>query len=69
MKNVYLLSPDFDAVVELPFKEDGGLVRVDLPELYRYAMLYFSQGVKRRDSQDRRRQDGKGHSSRPCLGR
>ena len=44
VKNVYLLSPDFDAVVELPFKEDGGLVRVDLPELYRYAMLYFSQG-------------------------
>jgi hypothetical protein len=44
VKKVYLLSPDFDAVVELPFQEEGEMVRVELPVLYRFAMLYFSQG-------------------------
>ncbi len=44
VKKVYVLSPDFDEVVELPFKEEAGLIHVDLPVLHRYAMLYFSQG-------------------------
>lgn len=44
VKKVYVMSPDFEEVVELPFRAEKGLVHVDLPEMHRYAMLYFSQG-------------------------
>ncbi len=43
-KNVYLISPDFDATVELPFKKEGNYACVELPDFYRYFILYFSEG-------------------------
>lgn len=44
---VFLLSPDFDATVELPHTVKGGYCTVAVPTLYRYAILYFSQGNDR----------------------
>jgi hypothetical protein len=42
--SVLLFSPDFDAVVKLPFQRDGEYIRVTLPVFYRYFMLYVSDG-------------------------
>lgn len=44
VKKVYLLSPDFDVTVELPFKQKDGYATVELPGFARYALLYFSEG-------------------------
>ncbi|MFH1970633.1 MAG: alpha-amylase family protein [Verrucomicrobiota bacterium] len=44
VKSVYLLSPDFDATVELPFKKKDGYATVELPVFSRYDILYFSEG-------------------------
>jgi len=43
-KKVYLISPDFDATVGLPFRKEGNYVCVELPDFYRYFILYFSEG-------------------------
>ncbi|MBU0478454.1 beta-galactosidase trimerization domain-containing protein [bacterium] len=48
MKKVYLISPDFDETVEMPFIKQGEYIKVELPILYRYAILYFSQGKDER---------------------
>jgi hypothetical protein len=44
VRKVYLISPDFEGAVSLPFKENGGRVTVNLNGFARYAKLYFSQG-------------------------
>jgi hypothetical protein len=44
VRKVYLISPDFESAVSLPFKENGGRVTVSLDRFARYAKLYFSQG-------------------------
>ncbi len=47
VKSVYLLSPDFDATVRLPVTRKGEYATVALPVLYRYFIIYFSQGSDR----------------------
>lgn len=44
VNGVYVVSPDFDEVVQLPFTETNGYTTVVLPALYRYALVYFNQG-------------------------
>jgi hypothetical protein len=44
VKDVFLLSPDFDATVKLDYKLSQGYIHVILPTAYRYFILYFSQG-------------------------
>lgn len=41
IKKVYLVSPDYDKIIELKPVFEHGYVKVNIPGLYRYAMLYF----------------------------
>ena len=43
IKGVFFITPDFDKIVKLPFKESDGFTQIELPYFYRYAMLYFVQ--------------------------
>lgn len=43
IKGVFMITPDFDRIVELPFEQSGEFTQVELPYFYRYAMLYFVQ--------------------------
>lgn len=43
VKNVYLISPDYDSIVELPFTTQRGSVTTTLPTIERYAIVYFAQ--------------------------
>ncbi|OHB45959.1 MAG: hypothetical protein A2Y13_05405 [Planctomycetes bacterium GWC2_45_44] len=44
IKDVFLISPDFDTVVSLPYTERQGCTLVKLEKFYRYSILYFNQG-------------------------
>lgn len=44
VKDVFLLSPDFDATVRLDYTVSNDSVQVQLPTMHRYFILYFSQG-------------------------
>ena len=44
VKNVYLISPDYDAVIELPFTTNTTSATIQLPTVERYSLVYFSQG-------------------------
>jgi len=41
--HVYVISPDFDQVVELPFTNSGDYSSISLPVFYRYFILYFCE--------------------------
>ena len=41
IKKVYLVSPDYNQITELSPVFEKGYVKVNIPALYRYAMLYF----------------------------
>jgi uncharacterized membrane protein len=41
IKKVYLLSPDYSQITEIVPVFEKGYVKVNIPALYRYAMLYF----------------------------
>ena len=43
IKGVFMITPDFDRIVELPFEQSGEFTQVELPYFYRYAMLCFVQ--------------------------
>ena len=43
VKKVYLLSPDYDSIVELPFTIQHGSVTTTLPTIERYSIVYFAQ--------------------------
>lgn len=43
-KKVYLFSVDFDDVVEWDFTKNGDRVMVEIPEIYRHMVVYFSKG-------------------------
>ena len=43
VRQVFLISPDFDPIVSLPFEIQGDQVVVTIPTVHRYSMLYFEQ--------------------------
>jgi len=43
VRQVFLISPDYDAIVSLPFVIQGDQVSVTIPTVHRYSMLYFEQ--------------------------
>ena len=43
VRNVYLVSPDYESIVRLAPKQSGDQVTVTLPNVHRYSMLYFEQ--------------------------
>jgi len=44
VKSVYVISPDFDGAVKMPFASNGNRVTVELPTFCRYSIIYFSMG-------------------------
>jgi hypothetical protein len=46
-KKAYMISLDYDALVELPFRIEKGVVEVEVPKLYRSALIYLSSGDDR----------------------
>ena len=43
IKGVFMITPDFDKIVKIPFEQSDGFTQIELPYFYRYAMLYFVQ--------------------------
>lgn len=41
IKGVYMITPDFDEIVEIPFKTSGMYTQAEIPTFYRYSMMYF----------------------------
>ena len=46
-KKVYMISPDFDETVDLPFREAKEGIVFEIPKLYRCALVYLSAGEDR----------------------
>ncbi len=46
-KKAYMISPDFEETVELPFRVEKEEVKLEVPKLYRCALIYLSSGDDR----------------------